>query len=82
MCYFGTDIGSVENLIAAKHSVEEICKIIGADSLGFLNVDYLPLLADNSKCGFCNGCFTGKYPVDPPCQQQTPKCEKPLTKEQ
>ena len=82
MCYFGTDIGSVENLIAAKHSVEEICKIIGADSLGFLNVDYLPLLADNSKCGFCNGCFTGKYPVDPPCEQRKPKCEQPLRKEQ
>ena len=81
MCYFGTDIGSTENLIAAKHSVEEICKIIGADSLGFLNVDYLPLLADNSHCGFCNGCFTGKYPVDPPCEERRHKCETPLTKE-
>lgn len=78
MCYFGTDIGSTDNLIAAKHSVEEICKLIGADSLGFLNVDYLPLLADHSTCGFCNGCFTGNYPVDPPCQHAKPKCETPL----
>ena len=79
MCYFGTDIGKVEDLIAAKHSVEEICKIIGADSLGFLNVNDLPLLADNSTCGFCNGCFTGQYPVDPPCQNRQPKCERPLS---
>ncbi len=80
MCYFGTDIGKVEDLIAAKHSVEEIRQIIDADSLGFLNVNYLPLLADNSTCGFCSGCFTGKYPVDPPCQSQQPKCERPLSK--
>ena len=67
-CYFGVDIDSVENLIAAKHSVAEIAEIIGVDSLGFLNVDYLPKLADQSTCGFCTGCFTGKYPVDPPSQ--------------
>ena len=79
MCYFGTDIGSVDNLIAAKHSVEEICQIIGADSLGFLNVDYLPMLADQSHCGFCSGCFTGNYPVEPPCECHQPRCERPLS---
>jgi len=81
MCYFGTDIGSTDNLIAARHSVEEIRQMINADSLGFLNVNYLPLLADQSSCGFCNGCFTGKYPVDPPCQTQKHKFEIPLTHE-
>ncbi len=65
-CYFGTDIDSTDNLIAAHHSVDEICQMIGADSLGFLNVDHLPMLADHSHCGFCNGCFTGEYPVEPP----------------
>ncbi len=65
-CYFGTDIDSTDSLIAAHHSVEEIRQIIGVDSLGFLNVDYVDKLADNSQCGFCRGCFTGEYPVEPP----------------
>ena len=65
-CYFGTDIDSTDSLIAAHHSEEEICRIIGADSLGFLGVEHLPKLADHSSCGFCNGCFTGRYPVEPP----------------
>ncbi len=64
-CYFGTDIDSTDNLIAAQKSIEEIRQIIDVDSLGFLNVNYLDKLADNSTCGFCSGCFTGKYPIDP-----------------
>ncbi len=63
-CYFGTDVDSSENLIAYKHTVEEIREIIGADSLGYLNTSYLNKLADNSSCGFCDACFTGNYPVD------------------
>ncbi len=81
-CYFGTDIDSTDNLIAAHHSVEEICQIIGADSLGFLNVDYLNKLADQSTCGFCKGCFTGEYPVDPPKAAQKLKFERPLSKKE
>ena len=65
-CYFGTDIDSTDNLIAANHSVEEIRDMIGADSLGYLPVECLDKLADHSTCGFCKGCFTGRYPVEPP----------------
>ena len=64
-CYFGTDIDSTENLIAAGHSVEEVCALIGADSLGYMPVDCLDKLAAGANCGFCKGCFTGQYPVDP-----------------
>ncbi|MFH1880566.1 MAG: amidophosphoribosyltransferase [Bacillota bacterium] len=64
-CYFGTDIDSTETLIAAGHSVSEVCAMIGADSLGFMPVDCLDKLAGNAQCGFCKGCFTGEYPVDP-----------------
>lgn len=78
-CYFGTDIDSTDHLIAAHHSVDEIASIIGADSLGFLNVDYLPMLADHSKCGFCNGCFTGNYPVPPPKETRKLKFERRLS---
>lgn len=64
-CYFGTDVPSRNQLIASDHSEEEICKIIGADSLGYLDINRLSdlLLGDD---GYCRGCFTGDYPVKPP----------------
>ena len=64
-CYFGTDIDSRDKLIACKYSVEEICKIIGADSLGYLSCENAHKLADNST-GFCTACFDGNYPCEPP----------------
>ena len=65
-CFFGTDIDSTDNLIAAHHTVEEIAQIIGADSIGFLPLEACDKLAADSKCGFCKGCFSGEYPVAPP----------------
>ncbi|MCL2179681.1 MAG: amidophosphoribosyltransferase [Treponema sp.] len=65
-CYFGTDIDSRENLIACKMSITEIREYLGADSLGYLSIDHVPKIAENAKCGFCDGCFTGKYPVPEP----------------
>jgi len=62
-CYFGTDIPSKEDLFACKYTTEEMCQIIGADSLGFLSVEGLSTIAPDSKCGFCEGCFTGDYPI-------------------
>jgi amidophosphoribosyltransferase len=58
-CYYGVDIDSEDNLIAAHHSVDEICKLIGADSLGYLPIEDLELLSPG--VGYCAGCFTGKY---------------------
>ena len=63
-CYFGTDIPDKENLIACNYSPEEIRAMIGADSLGFLSLDALHQIAPDAACGFCDGCFTGKYPID------------------
>ncbi len=68
-CYFGTDIDSKENLIANNHSVEEIAEIIGADSLGFLSIENVKKLADNTNCGFCTGCFDGNYNAEIPAKQ-------------
>ena len=62
-CYFGTDIPDRKNLIACHHSVEEIRDMIGADSLGFLSLEGLRKIAPQASCGFCDGCFTGNYPV-------------------
>ena len=78
-CYFGTDIDSTDNLIAHNHTIEEIREIIGVDSLGYLNVDYLDKLADRSSCGFCTGCFTGDYPTPPPAKAQKSKFEQKLS---
>src|SRR5699024_2690311 len=38
-CYFGTDIPSNKQLIASSHSTEEICSMIGADSLGYMKIE-------------------------------------------
>lgn len=65
-CYFGTDIDSKDNLIACKLTVPEIAKEIGVDSLGFISVDNAKKIAESARCGFCTGCFTGEYPVEPP----------------
>lgn len=65
-CYFGTDVPAREQLIAYNREVEDIRKIIGADSLGYLRLERLPELVDGLD--ICNGCFTGKYPLDPPTE--------------
>lgn len=62
-CFFGTDIPDKENLIACHYSVEEIRELIGADSLGFLSLEDLHKIAPDAACGFCDGCFTGRYPI-------------------
>ena len=62
-CYFGTDIPDREKLIACHHTVEEIAEMTGADSLGFLSLDALHTIAPGARCGFCDGCFTGRYPI-------------------
>ena len=65
-CFFGTDIPSRDVLMAVKYSVEEMREIIGADSLGFLSVEALGEIAKNMNCDYCDGCFTGKYPIEIP----------------
>lgn len=64
-CYFGTDIPSHDQLIAHNHSVEEISKMIGADSLGYIDVASLSEMIGGCK-EYCDGCFTGNYPMEPP----------------
>ena len=63
-CYFGTDVPARDQLIAYNRSVEEIRRIIGADSLGYLSLERLREMVDGLPV--CTGCFTGKYPMEPP----------------
>ena len=62
-CYFGTDIPEREQLIAYNRSIEDIRKIIGADSLGYLGVERLEEMVGGLS--ICKGCFTGTYPMEP-----------------
>ncbi len=78
-CYFGTDISSSENLIAYNYSIEEIRKMLDIDSIGFLSVEDLPKLADNTKCKMCDGCFTGKYPLEVPSCPKKSKFETKIS---
>lgn len=66
-CYYGTDIDSRENLIACKHTTEEIARIVGADTLGFLPLEDVNKIACGSTCGgLCTACFSGEYPTEAP----------------
>ena len=76
-CYYGTDIDSRENLIACKHSVEEIAAIIGADTLGYLPVSQLSLLTGNCDC--CSACFNGDYPTEIPTDTCKNRFEQKLS---
>ena len=62
-CYMGVDMATRQELIAANNSVEEIRRMTGADSLGYLSVKGLLKVAGNNRGGFCDACFTGNYPV-------------------
>ena len=63
-CYFGTDVPAREQLIAYNRSVQEIRDIIGTESLAYLRPERLEEIVNG--LGICRGCFTGKYPLDPP----------------
>ncbi len=63
-CYFGTDIPDRDALIACNYTQEEMREMIGADSLHFLSLEALHQIAPQADCGFCDGCFTGSYPIE------------------
>ncbi len=65
-CYFGTDVPARDQLIACDRSVEEIRDIIGTDSLAYLKLERLEEIVGG--LGICRGCFTGKYPLEPPAE--------------
>lgn len=66
-CYYGTDIDSKDVLVACNHTTEEMEKIFGVDSLGFLNLEDVCKLGEGGGCkGYCMACFDGNYPTNPP----------------
>ena len=63
-CYFGTDVPSNEQLIAHSHTPEQIRDMIGADSLGYMEIEKLKNMVGDLH--FCDACFTGNYPMEVP----------------
>lgn len=66
-CYYGTDIGSREELIACKYTPVQMAEIFGADSVGFLPLEDVFKLGETGTCkGYCAACFDGRYPTEIP----------------
>jgi amidophosphoribosyltransferase len=63
-CYYGVDTPTREELIASSSTPEEICKFIGADSLGYISLAGLKQAVSDTKGHFCTSCYTGIYPTD------------------
>ena len=63
-CYFGTDVPSNEQLIAHSHTPQQIREMIGADSLGYMEIGKLKSMVDG--LAYCDACFTGRYPMEVP----------------
>ena len=79
-CYYGTDVDSKDSLIACNHTVEEITKLTGADSLGYLRLEDISKLTEGSSCqGFCTACFDGKYPTEIPSVPKVNKYDRKIS---
>ena len=65
-CYFGIDTPERKELVGAVKTVDEICQMIGADSLGYISVEGLMKSVHKSEKDLCVACFNGNYPIDVP----------------
>jgi amidophosphoribosyltransferase len=75
-CFFGVDMATKAELIAANHSIEEIRQHIGADSLGFLSLEGLNRATGQNPEDLCNACFTGIYPLNVQMQMERLEAER------
>jgi amidophosphoribosyltransferase len=63
-CYYGVDTPTREELIASSNTPEEICRFLGADSLGYVSLPALKQAVADTQGRFCTSCYTGVYPTD------------------
>jgi amidophosphoribosyltransferase len=63
-CYYGIDTPTRDELIAARHSIDEIRAFVGADSLGYLSLESLRRAVGDGENQFCTSCYTGHYPTE------------------
>ncbi len=69
-CFYGIDFASRAELIATGLNTEEICRSIGADSLGYVSLDGLVAATTLDKDNLCRACFDGVYPVELPLEER------------
>jgi amidophosphoribosyltransferase len=67
-CFYGIDMSTREELIAAGSAIEEVRSFVGADSLAYLSLDGLIAATRAPRESFCRACFDGEYPI--PVQEQ------------
>jgi amidophosphoribosyltransferase len=65
-CFYGIDMPTRQELIAADLTVEQIRSYVGADSLGYLSLEGMVQAAGGEKDSFCRACFDGEYPIEIP----------------
>jgi amidophosphoribosyltransferase len=70
-CFYGIDTPSHEELLATNHTVDDMARILGADSLAYISIENLKE-AIGADAGFCDACFTGDYPTPVPAAVRTP----------
>ncbi|MCX5702873.1 MAG: amidophosphoribosyltransferase [Candidatus Omnitrophica bacterium] len=75
-CFYGIDFPTKKELIASKHDIAWIRDFIGADSLEYLSLEGMLSSMPLPKEDFCTACFTGQYPVVPPCRVYKEMLEK------
>lgn len=73
-CFFGIDTSTRSQLVASEHSIDNICEMIGADSLGYLSLEGLMESVGGDKCGYCTACFDGDYPMEVPYESEKNSC--------
>ena len=65
-CFYGIDTPRKEELIASARNVQEIGDALGVDSLGYLSIEGMLSSVPGGPTGFCDACFSGNYPTEPP----------------
>jgi amidophosphoribosyltransferase len=77
-CYYGIDTPTKSELIASSHTIEEIRRHLGVDTLGYLSLDGMLRAAGGDSSGFCHACFSGQYPTAIPEQPAADRQATPL----
>ncbi len=78
-CFYGIDMPTRTELVASDLSVEEIRRFVGADSLGYLSLDWMVAATGAPKDDFCRACFDGEYPIEVPEDTGKFLLEQPAT---
>ena len=77
-CYYGIDTPTKSELIASSHSLEEIRRHLGVDTLGYLSLDGMVRAMGGDGSEFCHACFSGQYPTEIPGDTQRARNSAPL----